>query len=520
MKRPTRLLLVAAALAAYAIYATGLSWSPVYLAHDEVMYALNAQSIATTGRDLNGRLLPVFFYVVGNFWATPINIYLTALCLKVLPLSESAIRLPSTIIGIVDVVLIYFIAKRMFTSEWLPAVAAGLLALTPAHFIHSRLAVDHLYPVPFMLAWLLCLLVYEAKGRLGVLFAGTCLLGIGVYSYLAAMVMMPVYFVVTCVVLLHMGQRAPKPYVVALAGFVLPLLPLVPWYATHPQQWSQQIRMYHIYDASRFNPLQGLRELASYVSLTERTSVYWDYFNPSFLLFSGDASLIDATRAAGVFLVPVGVLIAIGMYRAAVVQPTRHNLLLVAGVLTAPLAATLVAERYKINRALVLLPFAVLIATRGFEQLIFARRAIWRIVGIALIALAPVQFYYFYADYFTDYRVRSSPWFEGNLRGALERIIERDGQHPLAAIYFDADIQWVNENWRLYLIKHGRLDLAARTKTVDPKTLDLEAVPPSSVILVRSNLEAEAVLAATGSLRKADTINELDHSASFSIFQK
>jgi hypothetical protein len=278
--------------------------------------------------------------------------------------------------------------------------------------------------------------------------------------------------------------------------------------------------MYNIYDASRFNPLQGLRELASYVSLTERTSVYWDYFNPSFLLFSGDASLINATRAAGVFLLPVGVLIAIGMYRAAVVQPTRHNLLLVAGVLTAPLAATLVAERYKINRALVLLPFAVLIATRGFEQLVFSRRAIWRIVGIALIALAPVQFYYFYADYFTDYRVRSSPWFEGNLRGALERIIERDGQHPLAAIYFDGDIQWVNENWRLYLIKHDRLDLVARTKTIDPKTLDLEAVPPGSVILVRSNLEAEAVLAATGTVHKADTINELDHSSSFSIFQK
>ena len=33
--------------------------------------------------------------------------------------------------------------------------AALLLALTPAHFIHSRFALDYLYPVPFTLAWLL-----------------------------------------------------------------------------------------------------------------------------------------------------------------------------------------------------------------------------------------------------------------------------------------------------------------------------------------------------------------------------
>ena len=55
--------------------------------------------------------------------------------LRVLPLSVFSVRLPTAIIGIADVVLMFLLAKRLFRREWLGLVAAGLLALTPAHFI-------------------------------------------------------------------------------------------------------------------------------------------------------------------------------------------------------------------------------------------------------------------------------------------------------------------------------------------------------------------------------------------------
>ena len=191
-----------------------------------------------------------------------------------------------------------------------------------------------------------------------------------------------------------------------------------------------------------------------------------------------------------------------------------------AGFLTAPLAATLVAERYKINRALVMLPFAVLIATCGLEYLLAASRTTWRLAAVLIVVLVPVQFYFFYADYFTDYRVRSSPWFERNIRGALEAIIDRDGREHIPAVYFDTDIQWVNENWQLYLYKHRREDLRARSSSVHPKDLNLDTVPTSSLILVRSNPEAEAPLVGSHVVRKVETITEPDGTPSFSIFQK
>ena len=145
------------------LYTANLGHAPIYLHEAEVLFALHAHSIATTLHDTNGRLLPLYFQMpeIGeNVWFHPMVVYAMAPWLKVLPLSETAIRLPSVLVGLTDVVLIYFIAARIFRSERWGLLAAALLALTPSHFIHSRMAMDYLYPVPFVLAWLLCLLAF------------------------------------------------------------------------------------------------------------------------------------------------------------------------------------------------------------------------------------------------------------------------------------------------------------------------------------------------------------------------
>ena len=96
------------------VYATRLSYSPVYLHHDEVFFALQAHSIASTGRDVYGRFFPLYFQMSENVWFQPVLVYFTGLFLTVLPLSESAVRLPSAVLGTIDVVLVYLIGRRMF----------------------------------------------------------------------------------------------------------------------------------------------------------------------------------------------------------------------------------------------------------------------------------------------------------------------------------------------------------------------------------------------------------------------
>jgi 4-amino-4-deoxy-L-arabinose transferase-like glycosyltransferase len=146
------LLLTAAAV----LYARHLGDAPIYLSPDEAIIAVDAHSLATTGRDVHGAFMPLYFQIqmrgeTRSGWFMPVIFYAIALVLKVLPLSEASVRLPSVIVGLTDIVLMFFVARRIFKSTTLAVVSAAMLALTPAHFILSRYALDYLYPLPFVL---------------------------------------------------------------------------------------------------------------------------------------------------------------------------------------------------------------------------------------------------------------------------------------------------------------------------------------------------------------------------------
>ena len=168
---------------------------------DEVLIALDAHSMASTGHDVRGESFPLYFPVGATSWYQPAIIYLTALVLKFVPLSESAIRAPTVALAVLDIVLIYFVARQLLASELFGIIAAVLLALTPAHYIHARYGMDYLYPVPFILGWLLCLIRYRERRRPWLLILSASILGIGFYSYIASIVTMPLYFLVTCLIL-------------------------------------------------------------------------------------------------------------------------------------------------------------------------------------------------------------------------------------------------------------------------------------------------------------------------------
>jgi 4-amino-4-deoxy-L-arabinose transferase-like glycosyltransferase len=334
--------LIAMATAVFCAYVPWLERSPVYLHDAEVQFGLQAQSIATTLHDTNGRFLPLYFQmpaIGGNVWFHPMLVYVTAPFLKVLPFSETSIRLPAVFIGVADVVLVYFVALRIFRRESTAIAAAMLLALTPAHFIHSRVAMDYLYPVPFILGWLLCLVTYLDTRRPSLMLAGGLCLGFGFYSYLASVIMMPVYLVFTLVLLLDAHRRPARAYALVVAGFLLPLLFLIPWFIQHPTVYAETVSRYGIYNAKVLNPLQGTKDFLNYNNVQQRVSLYWDFHNPAYLFFAGGSNLVNSTRRAGVFLLPMALFLPVGLFQLATARRNPVMLLLLAGFLTAPIAA-------------------------------------------------------------------------------------------------------------------------------------------------------------------------------------
>jgi len=574
------LLVVSSAL----LYAHRLEFAPPHLEIDEVLIAVDAHAIATTGRDLRGELLPLYSQTAEHSWYQPFVIYLTALVLKIAPLSEWVIRLPTVCIAIVNIVLMYLVARHLYGGDLPGIVAATMLALSPAHFIHTRYAMDYIYPVPFILAWLLCLVLYNERRRPWLFVAGMTALGIGFYSYISSIVMMPLYFLFTCVAVWHLPQRW-RLLAVAGAGFGLPLLILIAWLFTHPTAFVDTAARYDLYDTKNLNALQGLRAFLSYPNLDRLSGLYWSFFNPSFLFFSGDRQMMFSTRSIGVFTLPIALLLPIGMYHVLSARRNAGALIVLIGFVTAPLAALLGGEGGVINRAIELLPFTVLLATFGVEFLWSAwiggrpraflvpagaaalalavtyagwtavtqgrvgsstvalmvlaagmlvaaamadRLPLNRVAAIGLLALIPVQFGFCYADYFTDYRRRSSTWLGGNLRGALESLIEMEQQEHTPRIYFsilastsglmDIRNRWMGSYWQFYLIKHRREDLLARSAPFDAARI--HAVPPGSLILANVGEVNMDSLVKAGELKRVRLVPEVSGPEFFAILQR
>jgi len=480
-----------------------ISSAPIYLGGDEARFATAAHSIASAGRDLNGDRMPLFFHTPdslaadqgGTRWYQPVLFYLIALVLKFVPLTEASIRIPTALIGIIDVLLMYLLARRLFPNAVYAALASLTLALTPAHLIFSRQALDYICPVPLVLGWLLCLVTFLETGNAWLLLAAGALLGVGFYSYIAAWVMMPLYLLLTWIAQ-RLSRRGSMPLSLAAGlGCALPLLILVPWLWSHPDMLRDTIGRYKVYDIRHLSPLQGANDVLNYNNVQERLSVYWDYFNPAYLFFSGGSNLTHTTRRVGVFLLPVSVFLVCGVYDLWSRRRSAVSVVLLAGLALAPLPATLVDERYAIQRELFVLPFGVLIAVFGVEFLLRQPRYFVRLAAMLLLLAMPIQYAYFYRDYLTDYRVRSAFWFDPiDFRDVAEYVMSSDSSAHVPTVYLSQDLDDVAARWRFYLAKHNREDLLARTRMIAADGLDLSEAPAGSLLVFYANDPKAAAL--------------------------
>jgi len=527
MPRPLAALAVLVA-GALGLYTANIGHAPIYLHEAEVLFALHAQSIATTLHDTNGRLLPLYFQmpqIGGNVWFHPMVVYAMVPWLKVLPLSEAAIRLPSVLVGLTDVILVYFIAARVFRSERWGLLAAGLLALTPSHFIHSRVAMDYLFPVPFVLAWLLCLLAFLDKPGARTLFAATSFLGVGVYSYIASTIMMPLYLAITLAVIWATTARPGRWWLIAVAGFAWPLCALI-WFVFHPEVIVETLSRYGM-DRSVAAPWPKgapvavvLETMWRTARLSGRVSQYWSFFDPAYLFLTGGyANVVNSTRHVGVFPMPFVALVPIGAV--ALVRRRRPvvDALLLAAFISAPFAACIaVPEPYAIDRELELLPFGVLIAVAGARHLLTAPARGWRAAGVFLLAAVPLHFVFFSVDYYRDYPRGAAFWFNWNSRDAIAEVIALEPQWRPKTIYLSTHhVSNIDAYWRLYLSKYGREDLLARGVPFDSEGFDVASIQPGSLLLVGRDDTALAKSIEAGMLRRLAAIPEPADPPFFSI---
>jgi hypothetical protein len=271
----------------------------------------------------------------------------------------------------------------------------------------------------------------------------------------------------------------------AAAGFLVPLLLFAVWLRSHGDVLGTMLARYQFAD-SHHEWRQSIRALLHFLVIQERLSLYWRYFDPVYLFIMGSPDPVLGTRKSGIFLAAVGVFLVVGLYD--IVRRSDRSALVLAGVVTAPLAPVLINSGNAIQRQLVLIPFVVLASVYGARRLRQHPGKIVRVVTVLLLMSLPLQFAYFARDYFGDYRARAAVRIDPINFREVARSLFAGELGPVPRVYLGEALDDGVARWRFYLAKYRRDDLLPRTWILDPPARStwslLEPVP---IIPVRND---------------------------------
>jgi hypothetical protein len=196
------------------------------------------------------------------------------------------------------------------------------------------------------------------------------------------------------------GIRGVRTFALPAAAFVLPLAPLALWFAAHPQTYPDTFGRWAIHAAHIRFPLDGLQAFVNWTTLGTRVSLYWGFFDPSWLFFDAAPSSGSPLRGASPFLFATSILLVTGVSRGLRLALPAWTQTLLAGLAVAPLAASTFGQRHAIGDALAIVPFAVVIATGGLAHFFQRKGATARTLAWVVVVALLIDFARFYASYF------------------------------------------------------------------------------------------------------------------------
>lgn len=190
-----KLLFLIVILTAFFLRVYKIDQIPPSLTWDEVSVGYNAWTIANYGQDEWGETFPLAFKSFEEY-KLPVHIYMTAISVKLFGLNEIVTRAPSAIFGTLNIVLIFFLAKKILKSSLAGLFASFSLAVSPYAIHFSRFNHEANFTLFFFILGLLLFLIGLEKEKL--LTVGFLSFGVSLISYNAAKVIVPGLILLLC----------------------------------------------------------------------------------------------------------------------------------------------------------------------------------------------------------------------------------------------------------------------------------------------------------------------------------
>ncbi len=418
MRRHQIYLLIFLLILSFVLRVYRLDSVPPSLNWDEVDAGYNAYTIAHWGKDEWGQFLPLVFTSFRDD-KHPVHIYITALFVGLFGLSDFTTRLPSALIGILSVFVIFYLAKILFKND-LAALFAGLfLAVSPYHIQFSRGLWEVNFALFFFMLGLLLfyLAIYKKGWLLNLSFLSFT---VSILSYHSSIVVVPP--ILLLLILLYFN-KLKKLSINFYSGIFILLLLLV-LLITNPRilglariqqtQFSNEIiEKTQTYQKTK-NHILGLGEIA----ITQ----YMTHFTPQYLFISGDQNPRNSVKTFGEFYKIDAILIILG-FIFLLLQRSRVTLILFAWIALAPIPSSLVSGAPNATRALFMMGSLSLIAAFGAGSILsWFRGKIRLIVLVIIVVLLSIQAFSFLKYYFNVYPTKDPHDWQYGMKQSAEFV--------------------------------------------------------------------------------------------------
>ena len=358
---------------------------------DEAAFGYNGILLSRTLHDENGRKLPVFVLSLnGTDWRQPITQYFITLYFKIFGPSLFNLRFTSVLIAVLSIWLVYFLAKDLFESNIGGIVASIFLATTPIFVMQSHLGLDNIYPIPFVICWLIGLYKYTKTKQKYWLIISAFGLGFGLYAYKAMRIFVPVWALLSLLFIsdkflmkrsLGNLKKVFKPilfFVISLLPFII-IIPILEF----------------LYAGAVLN-----NELPIFPGIYNFIYPYLSNFDPSFLFVKGDDLLFHSTGMHGMYLLASLPFFIVGLLYSW--KKSSFWKLIIISFFLGPILFGFLGSVHRASRLLAEIPLYLLICTFGFLTLWQKKAKLVILLLIGFFALNYFDFLHYYLWQYAD----------------------------------------------------------------------------------------------------------------------
>lgn len=420
------ILLFVIVLLAFFLRIYKISTIPASLNPDEVALGYTSFTISTTGLDEHGQFLPLSLLSFGD-GKLPVYPYLGMIPVVVMGLSETSVRLPSVIAGVVGTILLYFIAKEIFRKEEYGLLASFFFAVSPWSIYFSRAAYEVNVATTIFLGGFLALLHYFQKKRAKYLFLSFVLFGATMFTQHNYIVFTPLY-VFTVLVLFRKNILYNRRWYAAISLFAISIIIS---YMSITAGGGKKVSNLNIFndkniiysraeklrgdDSPKNNFLERMFHTKYSGGAYQFVLNYLNSYSPNFLFDKGGEKLVHNIGDVGYFYVFDAFLIVTGLAFLLWNKEKESLLFLVPWLLIAPIPSAITRELSG-TRLFTIVPSFMLIASYGAYKMII----IWKkgklkyaVCGILVLLFigSVVYFLEYYFVHFNYQRIRF--WWYG-----------------------------------------------------------------------------------------------------------